>query len=56
VIVLYMLSVGLAWAFGKKRNVEIAAHRSPQVLLCLVAAEWLRYKVAGLRSRGPAPA
>jgi sec-independent protein translocase protein TatC len=56
VIVLYILSVGLAWAFGKKRNLDVAARQSQHVLLCLVAADWLRHKAAGLRSRRAAPA
>lgn len=43
VILLYILSIGLAWAFGKKnRAAEI--HRSEQVLVFLVAVDWLRRK------------
>ena len=50
VIVLYILSVGLAWAFGKKRDSATDAHQSEQALLFLVTADWLRHKAAELFS------
>ena len=53
VILLYMLSVGLAWAFGKKRPVD--EYPSQQALLFFVTADWLRHKAAHLLStRTPA--
>jgi sec-independent protein translocase protein TatC len=50
VILLYILSVGLAWAFGKKRDIATGAHQSEQALLFLVTADWLRQKAAELLS------
>ena len=50
VIILYLLSVGLAWAFGKKRDIEAGAAKSEQALLVLVTADWLRHKAAELLS------
>ena len=50
VILLYILSVGLAWAFGKKRDIASGAHQSEQALLFLVTADWLRQKAAELLS------
>jgi len=50
VILLYVLSVGLAWAFGKKRDIATDAHQSEQALLFLVAADWLRHQAAELLS------
>jgi sec-independent protein translocase protein TatC len=49
VILLYILSVGLAWAFGRKRDIDTGA-RSEQALLFLVTADWLRHKAAALLS------
>lgn len=50
VILLYILSIGLAWAFGKKRSIATDAQQSEQALLCLVTADWLRHKAAALLS------
>lgn len=50
VILLYTLSVGLAWAFGTKRPVDVDEHPSQQVLLFFVTADWLRRKVTQLLS------
>jgi sec-independent protein translocase protein TatC len=41
VIVLYVVSIGLAWIFGKKTS-SVGARDSEQVLLFFAAAEWLR--------------
>jgi sec-independent protein translocase protein TatC len=41
VILLYILSIGLAWAFGKKK---VNPRQSDQVLLLVVTAAWLRRK------------
>jgi sec-independent protein translocase protein TatC len=50
VILLYVLSIGLAWAFGKKKSVGTHAHQSEQALLFLVAADWVRRKCVVLLS------
>lgn len=50
VIVLYVLSVGLAWVFGRNRPVDADDHPSQHALLCFVAADWLRHKAAQLLS------
>ena len=50
VICLYVLSVGLAYAFGKKRPVDVDEHPSQQVLLFFVTADWLRRKATQLLS------
>ena len=57
VILLYMLSVGLAWAFGRNRPVKADDHPSQQALLFLVTVDWLKYKTAHLLStKSPARA
>ena len=50
VILLYILSVGLAWAFGRKKDIAADGHQSEQALLVLVTADWLRHKAAKLLS------
>jgi sec-independent protein translocase protein TatC len=50
VILLYILSVGLAWAFGRKKDIAADGHQSEQALLVLVTADWLRHKAAELLS------
>ena len=50
VIVLYMLSVGLAWAFGKKRPADVDDYPSQQALLFLLVADWCRHKTTRLLS------
>jgi sec-independent protein translocase protein TatC len=50
VILLYILSVGLAWALGKQRPVDIDDHPSQQALLVFVIADCLRRKTAHLLS------
>jgi sec-independent protein translocase protein TatC len=52
VILLYILSIGLAWTFGRTRVSD--EHQSEQALLFLVTAEWLRHKAAELLSTKPA--
>jgi sec-independent protein translocase protein TatC len=52
VIVLYILSVGLVWAFGAKRTDD--GRRSHQALLVLMTADWLRYKASEWLSTKPA--
>jgi sec-independent protein translocase protein TatC len=44
VVLLYILSVGLAWAFGRTRTGD--GHQSQQALLVIVAADWLRHHAA----------
>jgi hypothetical protein len=48
VILLYILSVGLAWAFGKQGTPS--ADQSEQALLFLVTIDWMRRKAAELLS------
>ena len=48
VLLLYMLSVGLAGAFGRKQPAGADAHQSEQALLFLMTADWLRHKAADL--------
>jgi len=48
VIVLYVLSIGLAWVFGKDAPLDADDHPSQQALLFFVAANWLKYKAARL--------
>jgi sec-independent protein translocase protein TatC len=52
VIVLYILSVGLVWAFGAKRTDD--GRRSHQARLVLMTADWLRYKASEWLSTKPA--
>jgi hypothetical protein len=47
---LYVLSVGLAWAFGRNRDAEGPRRESEQALLFLATANWLRHKAAELLS------
>jgi sec-independent protein translocase protein TatC len=48
VILLYTLSVGLAWIFGKAKPIDAENHPSQQALLFLVTADWLRHKASQL--------
>jgi sec-independent protein translocase protein TatC len=41
-IVLYVFSIGLAWAFGRKKAVSEDSRMSRQALLVLVAGDWFR--------------
>jgi sec-independent protein translocase protein TatC len=53
-IVLYVFSIGLAWAFGRKKAVSDASRMSEQALLVLVATDWVRRngpKLLGSRQR-----
>jgi sec-independent protein translocase protein TatC len=50
VILLYVLSIGLAWAFGRKKTIGTDTHQSEQALLFLVTADWLRRKSVELLS------
>jgi hypothetical protein len=50
VIVLYILSVGLAWAFGKSTDTATTAQQSQQAILFMLSADWLRHKAAELLS------
>ena len=50
VILLYVLSIGLAWAFGKKGSAATEAHQSGQALVFLFAADWLRRRCIALLS------
>jgi sec-independent protein translocase protein TatC len=50
VIMLYVLSVGLAWAFGKSTDTATVAQQSQQALLFMLTADWLRQKAAELLS------
>lgn len=47
VILLYVLSIGLAWAFGRKRAV---VERPERLLLFVVTAGWLRHRCVRLLS------
>lgn len=49
-ILLYILSIGLAWAFGRKKELGADAHRSEQALLFLMAGDWMRRKALQLLS------
>jgi sec-independent protein translocase protein TatC len=44
VILLYILSIGLAWAFGRKKAIATDSHPSEQALLLLLSADWIRRK------------
>ena len=55
VILLYILSVGLAWAFGKERTAA-GADQSDHAILVLIAADWIRRKAAVLLSTRPVKA
>lgn len=48
VIILYVLSVGIAWGFGKKRDTATDGGQSEQALLFLIAADWLRHQAVQL--------
>ena len=50
VILLYVLSIGLAWAFGKKRTAETEARQSEHALVFLITADWLRRKCIAMLS------
>jgi len=49
-ILLYILSIGLGWAFGRKKELGADAHRSEQALLFLMAGDWMRRKALQLLS------
>ena len=49
-ILLYILSIGLAWAFGRKKEWGADAHRSEQAVLFLMAGDWMRRKALQLLS------
>jgi sec-independent protein translocase protein TatC len=50
VLFLYVLSVGLAWGFGKNRDIATDGGQSEQALLFFIAADWLRHEAAELLS------
>ena len=54
VILLYILSIGLAWAFGKPPVTHADPRRVDQALVLLVTVEWLRRRVLTLLATRPA--
>jgi sec-independent protein translocase protein TatC len=42
-IVLYLFSIGLAWAFGRRKAVSKGSRMSERALLVLVATDWARH-------------
>ncbi len=54
VILLYILSIGLAWAFGRKEANSEDRYTSEQALLVLVATDWVRRTFAIVRWTKPA--
>ena len=51
VIVLYVFSIGLAWAFGRKRATA-DPHQAEQLLVLLATAHWMRRKALDLLAAG----